>query len=114
MTRRLALPLAALCVLLSGCFVGPKQLQRTVDDWENQIYTDSPWMCSMLYIVPVIPVGGILAQIGDFFVVNPIAFWFDDAWDSHGTSFRHYVVEGEDGEMRSLLFDDTKVLRVHK
>lgn len=99
---------------LPSCVVGPKQFSRSVDDWDNKLYTESPWMDVLLTVVPVIPLASVVAGVGDFLIVNPVAFWLDDAWDSHGTAFQHFEVKGEDGQMRSLLMNDSKALRVNR
>lgn len=115
--RRIAL---ALCLIagvgLTSCYAGPHQLRRTVDDWDQKMYVDSPWLNAVLWVVPVFPVLDFAAGIGDFFVTDAYAFWFKDAWDGKGTAFQHYQVQpasGEDGgTMKSLLMDDGKFLKI--
>jgi hypothetical protein len=83
--------------------VGPHQLRRTVDDWDHALYVNSPWACAALWLVPVIPVGEVLARVGDFLVTDPWCFWFGDAWDGAGTGYRHAPVQATDGSVGSLL-----------
>jgi len=90
---------------LSGCVVGPQQLRRTVDDFDQQTYVNSPWLDAALWIVPVIPVCTAGATAIDFLVTNPYHFWFEDAWDGNGTGYRHLDVEFVDGSVGSLLED---------
>ena len=111
--RRAGLALALSCLMFAGCWSGPKQLTRSVDDWDNQLYVQSPWMDSLLWhVVPFFPVMKIAAGIGDILIVNPVSFWFEDAWDGKGTGFQHLDVEPTDGEMRSLMMDDSEVMNV--
>ena len=106
---------ALLGVSLAGCWAGPQQLTRSLDDWNNQLYVQSPWIDVFLHApIPVFPVLGFLANVGDFLITNPIAFWGDDAWDSKGTAFRHLVVEPTDGEVHSLMMQDGKLLHVYR
>ena len=108
----LALPLLAACAL-SSCAAGPHQLQRSVDDWDQKMYIQSPWIDGVLWFIPVIPIASGLASIGDFFTDNLIAFWVHDAWDNKGTAFKHYNPTPTDGSMSSLLNDDGKFLEIH-
>jgi len=112
--RRAGLALAMVsCLGLSGCLAGPKQLQRSVDDWDNKLYVQSPWIDGALHVIPFFPILTAFAGLGDFLVTNTAAFWFEDAWDGKGTAFKHLEVEPTDGEMRSLMIDDTDVLKVY-
>ena len=65
--RRFALLSVA---LLAGCFAGPQQLRRSVDDWDHKNYVNSPWWSATLWAVPVIPVMYVGAFAGDFLVAN--------------------------------------------
>lgn len=114
--RAIKLAFAALLgVSLAGCWSGPQQLTRSVDDWNNQVYVDSPWINVFMHFpVPVFPVLGFVASIGDFLITNPIAFWGDDAWDSKGTAYRHWVVQPTDGEVHSLMMKDGDLLTVYR
>lgn len=97
--RRL-LPLSLLC--LAGCFAGPQQLRRSVDDWDHRNYVNSPWWSATLWVVPVVPAMYVGAIAGDFLVTNPLAFWGEDAWDGNGTGYEHLHVEWTDGREQSL------------
>jgi hypothetical protein len=105
------------CALLAittfaSCLAGPHQLKRTVDDWDQKMYVDQPWLDGVLWFVPVFPVAGFLAAIGDFFVTDAYAFWLKDAWDGKGTAFTHYSVKATDGAMSSLLNEDAHFLEI--
>lgn len=97
--RRLALLSVA---LLAGCFAGPQQLRRSVDDWDQKVYVNSPWWSATLWVVPVMPVSYLGAFVGDFLVTNPIAFWGEDAWDGKGTGYEHQTIQWTDGRTRSV------------
>lgn len=101
-----------MATVLGGCWAGPQQLNRTVDDWDGKLYTESPWLDAVLYVVPVIPLAKFGASIGDFFVGNAYSFWIKDAWDGKGTGFKHKEFLGTDGHMKSLLLDDGKFMEV--
>jgi hypothetical protein len=92
-------------VLSTACAAGPHQLSRTVDDWSNKNYVQSPVMNGVLHVVPVIPFVSACAAVGDFFITDAAAFWLDDAWDGHGTAFQHLAVTATDGQMQSLLIE---------
>jgi len=105
------------CALLAittfaSCLAGPHQLKRTVDDWDQKMYVDSPWLNGVLWFVPVFPIAGFLAAVGDFFVTDAYAFWLKDAWDGKGTAFTHYSVKATDGAMSSLLNEDAHFLEI--
>ncbi len=87
---------------MTSCFAGPKQLSRSVDDWDQTLYVQNPWLDSVLYIVPVIPFAGALAGFGDFFV-DGYHFWVKDAWDMKGTGYKHANIEWTDGYVGSLI-----------
>lgn len=105
-TARNSLVLAAVSLCATSCLAGPHQLRRTVDDWDNRLYVESPWLDGILHVVPVIPLATAVAFVGDFLVGDAIAFWTDDAWQSSGsgTGFEHFAVKSEDGNMQSLTF----------
>lgn len=92
-------------VLFAACAAGPHQLSRTVDDWSNKNYVQSPVMNGVMHLIPIIPLVSACAAIGDFFITDAIAFWFDDAWDGHGTGFEHLAVTPTDGQLQSLLIE---------
>ena len=94
--KKLALACAIAATLLaSSCMSGPKRLTRSWDDWVNQQYTENAWLHGALLqdIVPVYPIVGFVAGIGDAFV-NFYYFWSKDAWDNKGTGFEHEQVQG--------------------
>ncbi|MEY4828613.1 MAG: hypothetical protein RLZZ562_409 [Planctomycetota bacterium] len=99
----LAVGIAA--ALSTACAAGPHQLARTVDDWDNRLYVQTPVMNGVLHVVLVIPLLTVCAKVGDFCITDAACFWFDDAWDGHGTGFQHLKVEPTDGQMQSLLIE---------
>lgn len=112
-SRRLGLPLAS-ALLLTSCLAGPHQLKRSLDDWDQRTYVNSPWWSAVLWITAVMPVGYVFAWTGDFLITDPWVFWFDDAWDGAGTGFEHVPVQWTDGRMASLLFDRAGWTRVER
>lgn len=109
---RLALRLSAVALLgLGACAAGPKQLQRSVDDWDRELYVEKPLLNGVLHVVPVIPIAQLAAAIGDFFVVNPYHFWLEDVWDGKGTNFEHAEVESRDGAVRSLMIEGAEPIK---
>ena len=101
---RNSLVLAVTSLMATSCLAGPHQLRRTVDDWDNRLYVESPWANALLHVVPVIPLASVFAFLGDFFVSDAVAFWTDDAWEAtgSGSGFEHYPVKSTDGNMQSL------------
>ncbi len=113
--RKLSLALGLVAALgLSSCTAGPHQLKRTVDDWDQKMYVNSPWVDGVLWFVPVFPICHGLAWFVDSLTTDPYAFWFKDAWDGKGTGFKHFDVKAEDGSMKSLLLDDGKWFEIAK
>ena len=112
--RKLGIVLALLlCFSFTSCAAGPHQLQRSVDDWDRQLYVDSPWLDGVLWGVPVIPAATFLAAVGDFFITDAYAFWIEDAFTGgNGTGFEHATVDQPDGHMTGLLIDDGKLLQI--
>ena len=98
--------------LFTGCFAGPHQLKRTVDDWDQDIYIKSPWLSAVLWVVPAFPLANFGASIGDFFVTDAYHFWFKDAWDGKGTAFEHFVPTATDGSLQSLMIEGAKFLKL--
>lgn len=96
--------LAAAAAMVS-CSAGPKQLSRSVDDWDRQMYVEKPLVNGALHVVPVIPLVGFVAAVGDYLVVNPWYFWSEDVWDNQGTNFDHIEVADADGHLDSLVAD---------
>ncbi|MEZ5988304.1 MAG: hypothetical protein R3F30_04130 [Planctomycetota bacterium] len=104
-----ALSLSAL-LGLGSCMAGPHQLRRTVDDWDAKMYTESPWLDAVLWIVPVIPLANFGATIADFFVSDGYTFWVKDAFKGEGgTGFKHAEYLGKQ-HVKSLLLDDAEFL----
>ena len=113
--RKLATVLAlAFALSIPACRSGPSQLVRSVDDWDNQLYVQSPWLDSILHVVPVIPLVKWGVSWVDVLVLNPIAFWTNDAWDSKGTGYMHKNPEYTDGYVRGVFVDDGGILRVER
>ncbi len=104
--------LAGLVLGLSSCAAGPHQLRRTVDDFDQKLYIENPWISGVLWFLPVMPLGMFGASIVDFFTGDAYSFWAKDAWDGQGTAFRHYQPEVTDGTMESLMYDDAKFFEV--
>ncbi len=105
------------CALLAlttfaACSAGPHQLKRSVDDWDQKMYIDQPWLNGILWFVPVFPIANFLAFVGDFLVTDAYAFWLKDAWDGKGTAFTHFTPKPTDGSMSSLLLDDSHFLEI--
>lgn len=91
-----------LAATMVSCSAGPKQLQRSVDDWDREMYVEKPLMNGVLHVIPVIPIIDFLATIGDVLIVNPYFFWSEDVWDDNGTNFDHAEVSDTDGHLDSL------------
>ncbi|MDA1114810.1 MAG: hypothetical protein O3A95_11000 [Planctomycetota bacterium] len=87
---------------LASCTAGPKQLARSVDDWDREMYVETPLMNGALHVIPVIPIVDFVATIGDILIVNPWFFWSEDVWDAKGTNFEHTSVWDSDGHLDSL------------
>jgi hypothetical protein len=111
-TRTLAV--IALAALLSACAAGPHQLRRSVDDWDQRIYVNSPWLNAAMWVVPILPISYASAFTLDFLITDPWAFWFDDAWDGNGTGFEHAPVLCPGGRMQSLLLDRAGWTRIER
>ena len=109
--------LSALCLLAASsgsCTAGPHQLRRSVDDWDQSLYVNSPWLNATFWILPVLPIGYLGAILGDFLVTDAYSFWLDDAWDGAGTAFEHAHVQATDGRVESLLLDRSGWTRLEK
>ena len=90
MNRKLlgALVLLGALGISSGCYTGPKRLQRSWDDYENKAYVENAWLSGVLGLLPY-PIVMWLAGIGDLFI-NFYYFWGKDAFDNNtGTAFIH-------------------------
>ena len=113
MKRSLVTLALGMTLFLGSCMAGPHQLRRSLDDFDQKLYIQNPWLDGVLWVVPVFPIGMFIAQIGDFFIGDAYSFWFKDAWDMKGTGFTHFNPTPTDGTMKSLLLDDGKFLEVH-
>ena len=87
---------------MASCTAGPKQLQRSLDDWDRDMYVERPLVNGVLHVVPVIPLMDFVASIGDALIVNPYFFWFVDVWDDKGTNFEYSTIEDQNGHLDSL------------
>jgi hypothetical protein len=116
MKKQLIAALAATftSLTLTSCSAGPHQLRRSVDDWDQKLYVNSPWLDGVLWFIPVIPFATFVAYVGDFFVTDAYSFWFHDAWDGKGTGYEHFKVDAPDGKMGSLLSEGSGWLKVAK
>ena len=112
MRKTLAGLLLGSLLFFSGCFAGPHQLFRTVDDWDAKVYTESPWLNALIWVIPVMPLARFGASIGDLFIVDAYSFWFKDAWSGKGTGFKHAEYLGTGGHLKSLMLEDGEFLEV--
>ncbi len=106
--------LIVLCLLLSlpGCLAGPKQLHSTIDDWDQQLYVDTPWFNGAMWVIPVVPAARFGALLGDVLIGNFYTFWFEDAFSGEGgTTVRFADIETK-RSMKSLLRGDGKWVEV--
>ncbi len=90
--RKFAVLVAAMFLpLLSGCASGPSKLSRGWDDFVNEKYSENAWVHGAVLqdILPVYPLVGLFAGLGDGLFVNPYYFWGKDAWDNRGTAYHH-------------------------
>jgi hypothetical protein len=97
----LALSLLLLPLVAAGCSSGPKRLARSWDKWVNQKYTQDSLVHGALLqdIIPIYPLVGLFAMVGDIIVVNPYYFWSRDAWARNGTAFVYTQAEGAENEV---------------
>lgn len=101
----------ALLLGLGACTAGPQQFQRSVDDWDRELYVQKPLLDGALHVIPVIPLAKFVAAIGDFLIVNPYHFWLEDVWDGKGTNFEHAEVAPTDGSVQSLMIEGAEPLK---
>jgi len=89
--QRILIPaLVVVLLVAAGCASGPSSLSRSVDDWQNNNYEDSPLTTGLLTdVLPFYPLVKALAYIPDWLVLNPVQFWGDDVWDGEGAAFVH-------------------------
>lgn len=114
MTKLLAAAAVLAALSLSSCVAGPKQLLRSVDDWDRRSYVDNPWLNAGMWLVPVFPVCFAGAALGDFCVGNVVAFWGGDAWDGMGTGYQPLQVLATDGQVDSMLDERSGWMVVRK
>lgn len=103
--RKLGIVVALLaCFSFTSCAAGPHQLRRSVDEWDQKMYVDSPWLDAVLWVVPVYPLAYMLAGIGDFIVTDGYTFWFVDAFGgARGTGYQYQSLDHPNGYMQSML-----------
>lgn len=96
---------AAATLAMSSCNSGPKQLTRTWDTWVNQKYSDNSYIHGLVLqdLLPVYPIVGFFAGIGDALILNPYHFWTQDVWDGKGTAYTYENAEGAERSVESLL-----------
>ena len=106
--RKIAIALGlALALVAAGCAAGPQQLRRTVDDFDQKLYVDSPILDGILWFpIPAFPIANWGAYIGDFFI-NCYHFWIEDVWANEGKGFVHIDPQGTK-QLSSLMVDDSK------
>jgi len=101
-------------MLLGSCASGPHQLRRSVDDWDQKIYVNSPWLNAGMWLVGIYPVCHAGAIAFDFILTDPYHFWFEDAWDGNGTGYRHLEIDWTDGWTDCLFSDRSRWTRSDK
>lgn len=72
-----SLALLILVVPLAGCH-GPQKLTRSLDEWANNGYIDSPWVFGNTLSHLLLSVATTLTWTVDSFI-NFYYFWVDDA-----------------------------------
>lgn len=88
-----ALAFVVLAVPMVGCY-GPQKLNRSLDDWANQGYVETPWLYGNVLSYAVLSVANGLTWWIDGFV-NVYYFWVDDAQPfgkGSGTPFDHKAI----------------------
>ena len=77
--KRLALVSLAILVLAApiGCH-GPQKLSRSLDEWVNERYVESPWLVGNTLSHVLVAVATALTLTVDSFI-NIYYFWVDDA-----------------------------------
>ncbi|MEZ5978502.1 MAG: hypothetical protein R3F34_09820 [Planctomycetota bacterium] len=96
---------ATAALAMTSCSSGPKQLTRTWDDWVNQKYSENSLIHGLILqdLLPVYPIVGFLAAIGDGIALNPYYFWSRDIWEGNGTAYNHNGVEGAQNSVGTLI-----------
>ncbi len=110
--RKIAIALGlGLALVLGGCLAGPHQLRRTVDDFDQKLYVDSPIIDGILWFpIPAFYIGYWGASIGDFFL-DGYHFWIEDVWANEGKGFKHIDPQGSK-IVYSLMRDESKFAQV--
>lgn len=78
--KRLAFALLAVVILfvpLGGCH-GPQKLSRSLDEWANDKYIESPWLVGNTLSHLLLSVATTVTWTVDSFI-NVYYFWVDDA-----------------------------------
>ena len=72
-----SLALLILTLPLAGCH-GPQKLSRSLDEWSNDRYVDSPWLVGNMLTHLVLTAATAVTWTADSFI-NIYYFWVDDA-----------------------------------
>jgi hypothetical protein len=96
---------ATAALALTACSSGPKRLSRTWDTWVNQKYSSNAYIHGLVLqdLLPVYPIVGFFAAIGDAIVLNPYYFWTKDVWDGKGTAYTYDNAEGATRSVGTLI-----------
>lgn len=86
---------------LSACRSGPNRMARSWDNHVNQKYSEDAWVHGALLqdILPIYPIVGLVAGVGDVLFVNPYFFWIHDLRSRQGTAFVYTQPEGSQKEV---------------
>ncbi len=87
----LAVLLVVFAVSAAGCF-GPQKLTRSLDDWTNQMYVESPWLAGNVISYYLIGLATNITWFVDGLIFNTIDFWGTSAQpfgSGTGTAFVH-------------------------
>ena len=79
---------AALLAPVSGCH-GPQKLSRSLDEWTNNGYIESPWVYGSFLAHMLLAAGNVVTWTMDSFI-NAYYFWADDEepfGDGKGTPY---------------------------
>ena len=108
--RKIAIALGlGLALVLGGCLAGPHQLRRSLDDFDQKLYVDSPIIDGILWFpIPAFGIANYVAWIGDFFI-DGYHFWINDVWANEGAGFVHIEPQGNK-QVYSLTRDDSEFI----
>ncbi|HZE99494.1 MAG TPA: hypothetical protein VE981_20990 [Planctomycetota bacterium] len=87
---------AVLSTTLAGCH-GPQRMSRSLDEWTNRQYVESPWLTGNLLAHLLLAGATAVTWTVDSFV-NVYYFWVDDAepfGDGKGTPYPFRAVTPE-------------------